>query len=119
MARSAAGAGTSTHPPFGREAATRSTARLYSSTSASVWRQALWRQARRDDLAVVVSVTTEGVKRSSVGPIPRLRRVLPHEWGRVASPPASPGTSPQAGKSYLDCSIFLTIGLGSLGCQAP
>src|SRR6266704_7176434 len=105
MARSAAGAGTSTHPPFGREAATRSTARLHSSTSASVWRQSLWRQARRDDLAVVVSVTTEGVKRSSVGPIPRLRRyfpmngeelllhrlrrVLPRKRGRVTSIAAS------------------------------
>src|SRR5438105_13759372 len=30
--------------------------------------------------------------------IPRLRRVLPHEWGRVAHPPAAPGTSPRMGR---------------------
>src|SRR2546426_9102848 len=31
-------------------------------------------------------------------PLHRLRRVLPHEWGRVASPPASPGTSHKWGR---------------------
>src|SRR6266481_6421881 len=39
-----------------------------------------------------------------VGPIPALRAVLPHEWGRVAPHPRpAGGTSPRMGKSCVPC----------------
>src|SRR5207247_5601733 len=96
-ARSVAGVGISNRRLCGHEAVTRSGAPLRSLISAFVSRQAFWEQPRNDDAAAVRSSQPRLLTVAayvSGSPIPRLRPVLPHKWGRVVPSPPSAGTSP-------------------------
>src|SRR5438034_8737896 len=69
--------------------------------SAFVSRQAFWEQPRNDDAAAVRSSQPRLLTVAayvSGSPIPRLRRVLPHKWGRVVPSPAFGGYFPINGE---------------------